>query len=131
MKKNGFTLAELLGVIVIMAAIALIAFPPIINQIRNSRNDLSNTLNTLILTATRQYLEENNYDTNDKSFCIKLNVLVNDGKLVEPITDSKGNVVNLNSIFYVKFPPALASSNPETSLNDNDSELTCSVKIYN
>lgn len=102
MKKNGFTLAELLGVIVILAAIALVAFPPIINQIKKSRGDLDNALNTVILTASEQYLEENNKSLSG-IYCIKLNVLVNDGKLSDPITDSNGSIVPLNSIFYIDY----------------------------
>ena len=56
MKKNGFTLAELLGVIVILAAVALVAFPPIINQIKKSRGELDDALNKLIYSASNQYL---------------------------------------------------------------------------
>ncbi len=130
-KKNGFTLAELLGVIVILAAVALIAFPPIINQIKKSRGELDQALNTLLLTASEQYLEDRNKDINGTSYCIKLNVLVSDGKLVDPITDSKGNTVDLSSIFYVKFPQNNTVSKIETSLHNNDVGLDCTNKIYN
>jgi len=131
MKKNGFTLAELLGVIVILAAIALIAFPPIINQIKKSRGELDDALNQLIYSAAKQYLEDKNYNLDGKSYCIKLSVLVNDGKLVEPITDSKGNVLSLNSVFYIKYPELTESSNITYKLYDSDSELDCDEKIYN
>ncbi len=131
MKKNGFTLAELLGVIVILAAVALIAFPPIINQIKKSRGELDQALNSLLLTASKQYLEERNMDTDGTSYCIKLNVLVSDGKLVDPITDSKGNTVDLSSIFYIKFPSNDTVSKIESSLNNNDKDLDCTSKIYN
>lgn len=129
-EKNGFTLAELLGVIVILAAVSLIAFPPIINQIKKSRNELDEALNTLILTAANQYLEEHNRSTDGTSYCIKLNVLIKDGKLVDPITNSKGNTVNPNSIFYLKYPANGTVSKIETSLHDNDSDLNC-TQIYN
>ncbi|MCI9433840.1 MAG: type II secretion system protein [Bacilli bacterium] len=130
-KKNGFTLAELLGVIVILAAVALIAFPPIINQIKKSRGELDQALNSLILTASKQYLEEKNKSTDGTSYCIKLNVLVTNGKLVAPITDSKGNKVELSSIFYIKFPASSTVSEVETSLHANDVGLDCEDKIYN
>lgn len=129
-KRNGFTLAELLGVIVILAAVSLIAFPPIINQIKKSRSELDAALNSLILTAANQYLEENNLSMDGTSYCIKLNVLIKAGKLVDPITNSKGNTVNPNSIFYLKYPPNNKVAEIETSLHDNDSDLEC-TQIYN
>lgn len=129
-KRNGFTLAELLGVIVILAAVSLIAFPPIINQIKKSRSELDAALNSLILTAANQYLEENNLSMDGTSYCIKLNVLIKAGKLVDPITNSKGNTVNPNSIFYLKYPPNNKVAEIETSLHDNDSDLGC-TQIYN
>lgn len=129
MKKNGFTLAELLGVIVILAAVALIAFPPIINQIKKSRGELDQALNSLILTAAKQYLEEKNKSTDDTSYCIRLNVLVTNGNLVAPIIDSKGNEVDLSSIFYIKFPANNVASEVETSLHINDVGLYCENKI--
>ena len=41
MRKNGFTLIELLGTIVILGLIALIATPPVINQIKNSKKKVA------------------------------------------------------------------------------------------
>lgn len=122
MKKNGFTLAELLGVIVILAAVALIAFPPIINQIKKSRGDLDEALNSLILTAAEQYLDERN-SVKEGKYCIVLNVLVEDGKLVEPITDSNGNVVSLSSLFYIKYPTDTDDSYEYKLVNNDDGNL--------
>ena len=122
MKKNGFTLAELLGVIVILAAVALIAFPPIINQIKKSRGDLDEALNSLILTESEQYIEERNLAKEGK-YCIVLNVLVEDGKLVEPITDSNGNIVSLSSIFYIKYPTDTDNSYEYKLVNNDDGNL--------
>ena len=126
MKKNGFTLAELLGVVVILAAIALIAFPPIINQIKSSRKDLDNALNSLILTAAEQYLEENNYPLNNSTYFIQLSVLVEDGKLVEPIIDSKGNTVGLSSTFSVNF-----GTNKYDLYSTNLNKSSCDISIPN
>ena len=103
----------------------------IINQIKKSRGELDDALNKLIYSASNQYLEDRNYNLEDSSYCIKLSVLVNDGKLVEPITDSKGNVLSLSSIFYIKYPALTESSNITYELHDNDSGLDCITKIYN
>lgn len=118
MKRNGFTLAELLGVIVILAAIALIAFPPIINQIKKSHGDLDSALNSVILTAAEQYFEENNY-SKDGQYCISLQVLINNGKLISPVSDSDGNIVD-NYTFYINYD---TTNNVQTYLAPGDAPL--------
>ncbi len=119
MKKNGFTLAELLGVIVILAAIALVAFPPIINQLRKSRSELDSALNNIIQTATDLYLEERNLPKTGE-YCINVNVLIKDGKLVSPVSDSHGNVVD-NYTFYINYEKG------EQEL-EADTDNLCTVK---
>lgn len=123
-KKNGFTLAELLGVIVILAAVALIAFPPIINQIKKSRNEMDEALNSLILPAAQSYIEENNYSTDGTCYYIKLDVLIKNGKLVEPIINSKGETISANSYFYLKYPSDTTVTKIETKLYDKDTANT-------
>lgn len=123
-KKNGFTLAELLGVIVILAAVSLIAFPPIINQIRKSRNELDDALNSLILPAAKSYIEENNLPTNGTCYYIKLDVLIKDGKLVDPIINSKGETIQATSYFYLKYPSDTTVTKIETKLYGNDTADT-------
>ena len=39
--KKGFTLVELIGVIIVLGLIALIALPPILNAIREKESELS------------------------------------------------------------------------------------------
>lgn len=92
MKKKGFTLVELLGVIVVLGILVLIAFPPIINQIRNARDKVSEGTLKLLYSATEKYMDENNNTYPriiDRSYCISLQTLVDDGKLTDPITDSQ------------------------------------------
>ena len=42
MKKRGFTLVELLAVLVLIAAISLVFFPSIINYMNRTKGDMSN-----------------------------------------------------------------------------------------
>ena len=59
MKKNGFTLVELLAVIVILAIILVIAVPQIMSTIDNARlGAFRSTAKLLVSQAEKQYLVE-------------------------------------------------------------------------
>ena len=61
--KKGFTLVELLGVIVILAIISMIAVPLIDRSINKSDEDLYNTqINQLVKAAKNYYAEPENID---------------------------------------------------------------------
>lgn len=90
--KRGFTLVELMGVIVILGIIAVIAFPSIINQINDARENINENTNILIIDAAETYFEENvelNTTTEGKYYCTTLEVLVDEGLLNEPIKDAE------------------------------------------
>ena len=57
--KKGFTLVELLGVIVILAVISMIAVPLIDRSINEGDEDLYNTQMNQILKAAKNYYAEN------------------------------------------------------------------------
>jgi len=77
MNKKGFTLVELIAVIIIMAAIALFAFPSIINLIENNQiKKNEEDLKTLYL-ATENYILQNYKDEyNSVPFDIYIEELV-------------------------------------------------------
>ena len=55
----GFTLAELIGVVIILALIALLAFPPILNSIRKTKAELSDASKEILYNATDLYISKN------------------------------------------------------------------------
>ncbi len=59
MNKKGFTLTELLGTIVILAIIALIAFPAVLGLINSSQNESDEAMQSFIISATREYVNDN------------------------------------------------------------------------
>jgi type II secretory pathway pseudopilin PulG len=122
--KKGFTLAELLGVIIILGTIAIIAFPPIINQIRKARKTIDETFLNTIKIASEQYLMERNL-TKVGNYCISLNVLVLDKKLETPIINSSGEEISSGYIFYIDY------NSGESQLVENDEDLICIKTIYN
>ena len=104
MNKKAFTLVELMGIITVLGLISLLVAPTIINQIRNSKGKIDNVTEKLIYSATDLYLDnkQSEYPKNDGStYCIKLQDLVNDGKLSSPVLDSSGNEISLDRIIAV------------------------------
>ena len=60
--KKGFTIAEMIGVVIILCVIAVIAFPPILNLIKNTEKDLDDANKELVITAATQYVTMHNND---------------------------------------------------------------------
>ncbi len=90
MKNKGFTLAEILGVIVVIALLLLLIVPNIINRISESSKDATDTENNIIYNAADQYIKENpDKFPPGKSgrYCITIKELIDDGKLVSPVVD--------------------------------------------
>ena len=59
LKKNGFTLIEILAVVVILAILALITIPQITKQIQQSKENLYKEQVTRILEASEKYMQDN------------------------------------------------------------------------
>lgn len=100
MKKNGFTLTEILAVLALISALAIIAIPSILNYINNSKNEVSDVTEKIIFTGADLYIDKNkeNFEDNKiKRYCIVLRDIVNQGFLEAPIMDSvSGKEIDLN-----------------------------------
>ena len=78
MKRNGFTLVELLATIALLAVIATVTVPIIINQIAKTREDaLVDNANMLIKAANKYYAESQI----NKSVTVPQLATYNDGKV--------------------------------------------------
>ena len=104
--KKGFTLAELIGVVIILALISLLAFPPILNSIRKTKGELSDASKEILYNATSLYVSENLNDfpkTNGNTFCVTLNTLVTNEYLPTKVYDATtGEEISLDSKVEVK-----------------------------
>jgi competence protein ComGC len=90
MKRDAFTLIELLGVIIILGLITLVSFPPLLKQIKQSRNGLDSATSALIIDAAKDYY----YDNSDRFqnveglvYCLGMNSLFDGGYINEKIKD--------------------------------------------
>lgn len=106
MKNKGFTLAEVLGVIIILGILVIVSFPPMLNQLKKSQNKLNDATLKILGTAAEQYID--NHATTypmqtGKIYCLKLETLVNAGYLKSPILDAgTGEEIDEKSNF-IKF----------------------------
>lgn len=99
MNKRAFTLTELIGVIIILGVISIIAFPPILKQIKGTQSTIDEATEKLIKAGADNYLDENKNDfpkVNNNVYCISLQTLVDEGKVSNDLFDSKGNKLDLS-----------------------------------
>ena len=86
--KKGFTLAEILGVIVIIGVLLLLITPSVLNRLGSKKESISESTERLIFHATGQYINEHRQDFKTGiTYCIKVDTLIKDGKLVSPVKD--------------------------------------------
>lgn len=103
--KKGFTLVEMIAVILIMALISITVLPSILNQVSNKTEEISEASEQVIFAALSNYLNNKKitYPKNaGNTYCITLNELVQNGELTSPIKDLKsGNEIALNKVIKV------------------------------
>lgn len=88
MKNKGFTLVELLAVILILSLLILIVIPSIMSSVKSSENKTDDLTLKIIYEATSLYVsnhKENFEEVNGSSGFVTLRTLVNEGLLSEPI----------------------------------------------
>lgn len=91
--KKGFTLAELLGVVTILALCCLVIFPAILSTIQKSKQDISEITQNIIFGATNTYI--NNHFTSypkidNETYYITLQEISDEGLLID-LKDAKTN----------------------------------------
>ena len=77
MQKNGFTLTEILAVVVILGMLMLIVAPNLLNSIQDKKGKVTEAQKQMIEDAANMYIENNNV-TNE---CISFKTLIDAGYL--------------------------------------------------
>lgn len=103
MKKNAFTLIELLGVITLLGIIALITLPAVDSQIKRAKEKGYETQRNTIITAARNYSKDIRMNIEDNtSYTITLDDLKINGyldfDLKNPLSDkclSNNNIITI------------------------------------
>ena len=105
MEKNGFTLIEMLGVIVILSVLSLITVPIIDRSLNQGKENLSDIQEVQLKKALKNYYAEHLSDFNNISNkeCKTIRVLKDAGYLPTDLKDPKtDNVLDENIKVCVK-----------------------------
>lgn len=90
MSKKGFTLVELLGVLVLLSVIVLIAFPNILGAVKSTDKQVGDATITLLQTNARSYANdhpETYSTTTNKTHCVKVETLITEGYTKTPLAN--------------------------------------------
>lgn len=116
--KKGFTLSELLGVIVILGLLLALVFPSIVKNLKEGENDINDAVERLIFNGVENYIEENKntYPTKeDTTYCITLQELVENGAISEGLLiDQKGKKLDFKKKVEIK----IQNGKKEYKMND-------------
>ena len=99
--KKGFTLVELMAVIIIISLVAILTFPNIINQIKKSKKATTNNINDIVISAAKRYVSDNPDKYNSDDYYIPISELVDNDYVKEDIVNSKDNDITDKYVIYL------------------------------
>ncbi len=100
MNRKGFTLPEILGVIVLLSIIAIISISQITNRVNSTKGKISDAQKQLILSATKLFVDENRLEYKKEEgnvYCILVQSVIDGGYLTSPILDVEGKEIDYNT----------------------------------
>ncbi len=101
MNKRGFTLVELLSVVIILSLLIAFVLPQITNSVRNYQVKTDEVTTKLIIDAAKLYVGDNSnkYPKKmDNSYCITMNELIENDYLKNKIKLNDVDVTNTKSV---------------------------------
>jgi len=140
MKKNAFTLVELLAVIVIIGILSAISIAVYTNSIVESKRTLSDFQKKQLIEAARTYVAINTIGFNNTfdsmtvgsaTSCVALSVkvLTNEGLIGKNVVDPQDTRTNLDG--YIKIVYNSQMSQYEYSYVENDQNCQYKYKVVN
>lgn len=108
MKNKGFTLVELLGVIIIISIMSVIIVPIIANNLNNSKNSIYDSMINKILAASTDWAAENTdlLPVEGENISITLGTLQSNGYISTDLRNPKTNTLfpsnMIINIHYIK-----------------------------
>lgn len=99
MKNKGFTLIEMLGVMIILTFLAFLVSEVIINNLNDTNSKLEKTVEDLLISSAKDYVSKNIEDFDldiNKSYCLSYNTLEANGFITKEMLPNI-NLDNLNN----------------------------------
>ena len=123
--KKGFTLVEVLGVVVLLSIIILLITPNIISSIKNANINVNNKMADVIFSATKKYIaNDNDYkEKKGNTYCILISELVNNGYLESPVKYGDDDDITLTKTVKAEY-----NTNWNYSIVDN-ANCTSNVEV--
>ena len=100
MKNRGFTLIEMLGVMIILTFLAFIVSEVIINNINDTNSKLEKLANDILISSARDYVSKNEFEFEKKinnSYCISYRSLVVGGFIKDEMLPKIKNIKDIDS----------------------------------
>ena len=140
LNKKGFTLIEVLAVLVILAMLVAFAIPNVNHLIQQTRNDSYNDLKNSIVVAAKNYVSDYRYEISIDGACSsydKVNGVKKNIKSIEGTTvDGKIKVLDLVEKKYLKASDGkINDPRDKTRVLDGDKsyvgvQYDCKLKDY-
>lgn len=97
--KKGFTLIELMAVVVIISLVCLLTFPNIVNQIKKSKDANKDNVEKVVISAAKKYVNDNIDKYNEEGdYCISVQELIDNDYLKEDIVKDEENDITDYSV---------------------------------
>lgn len=103
LNNKGFTLIELIGVIIIISILSLLFFPSLINQFKKTSDNMDETTEKIIIDSAKLYVDNNsaNFDES-KNYCLSILTLIENEYLEDNFTEYDKEDIIENRVVQIK-----------------------------
>jgi len=93
--KKGFTLVELLGVIVILVVIMMITFSVFTGTKHTAEDSIDEAIKTMIAESSKKYIQKYKTHINDGNvYCLTLKNILDENLMSDPVKNANGDKVS-------------------------------------